>query len=244
MDYTTSTPSRGYVKAAGFFYLMIIIIGAMGQIFIRGDIIVWEDASATANNMLANATLWRIGTFGDLAMHLLDIPVMVILYLLLKPTNRNIALITLAFNMIQTAVLAGNKIVLIIPLILLGNDAYKVSLGEEQIHMLVMLLNEIHDYGFGLGLVFFGFACLGYGYLIFKSQFFPRTIGILMIFAGIGYLTNSFMLILAPAYASAVLPLFALCITGELSLSLWLIFKGADSSQGPMKNSPTPNIAH
>src|SRR5690606_31681550 len=184
MEHRVATPTRGYVRAAGLFYLMIIVIGAMGQIFIRGAIIVPGDASATANNMLAQASLWRIGTFGDLTMHLLDIPVMIILYLLLKPINRNIALITLAFNMIQTALLAGNKIVLIIPMILLGNNAYKTSLGEEQIHMLVMLLNEIHDYGFGLGLVFFGFACLGYGYLIFKSRFLPKTIGILMIFAG------------------------------------------------------------
>lgn len=244
MDHKATTPARGYVRAAGLFYLMIIVIGAMGQIYIRGTIIVPGDASATANNMLAQASLWRIGTFGDLTMQLLDIPVMIILYLLLKPINRNIALITLAFNMIQTAVLAGNKIFLIVPLILLGNNAYQESLGEDQVHTLIMLLNEVHNYGFGLGLVFFGFACLGYGYLIFKSYYLPRTIGILMIIAGLGYLTNSFVLILAPSYSSAVLPLFILCVIGELSLCLWLIFKGVNSSKWTTRNPPPPSLAY
>jgi hypothetical protein len=86
----------------------------------------------------------------------------------------------------------------------------------------------MHDTGFGIGLIFFGFACLLYGYLLFHSGYFPRVIGVLIVIAGLSYLTNSFVLLLAPAYAGVVLPVLVLALIGELSLGLWLIVKGVN----------------
>jgi uncharacterized membrane protein HdeD (DUF308 family) len=90
---------------------------------------------------------------------------------------------------------------------------------------------KLHDYGFGIDLVFFGFACLVYGYLLFRSGYFPRTLGVLMAIAGLSYLTNSFTLILAPAYAGTIFLILGLALIGELSLCLWLLVFGVNEQR-------------
>lgn len=215
---TAETTPQTYARIGGSFYLMIIVFGALGQIFIRGALIVPGNAAATASHILASQALWRFGIFGDIMMHIFDLPVMLAFYVLLKPINKNLVLLGVLFNVIQTAVLVANKANLVMPLLVLKNgDAARAF---EFI--------QIHDYGFGIGLIFFGFACLVYGYLIFKSGYLPRLLGILLMIAGVSYLTNSFTLLLAPTYAGTVFPVLLLALVGELSLSLWLIIKGVN----------------
>jgi len=217
-----------YARIAGSLYLIIIIAGALGQIFIRGRLIVAGDAAATAGNLMASQSLWRIGIAGDLLMHVFDIPLMLALYLLLKPVNKHLAVSAVLFNLIQTAVLVVNKLNLLVPLFLLGNAEYLKALEPRQLQALAYVPLRLHDYGFGIGLIFFGCVCLVQGYLIFKSGFLPKTIGVLMALAGLSYLTNSITLILAPAYAEMVVPVLALALLGELALSLWLFVKGVN----------------
>jgi len=225
---TDAVSPQVYARIAGSLYLIIIIAGALGQIFIRGKLIVAGDAAATAGNLMASQSLWRIGIAGDLLMHVFDIPLMLALYLLLKPVNKNLAVSAVLFNLIQTAVLVVNKLNLLVPLFLLGNAEYLKALEPQQLQALAYLPLKLHDYGFGIGLIFFGCVCLVQGYLIFKSGFLPKTIGVLMALAGLSYLTNSITLLLAPAYAEMVVPVLALALLGELALSLWLIVKGVN----------------
>jgi uncharacterized protein DUF4386 len=227
-SHTIEASPQVYARIGGILYLMIIIAGALGEIFIRGKLIVSGDAISTANNIMASQSLWRIGIAGDLLMHVCDIPLMLIFYVLLKPVNKNLALLAVLFNLIQTAVLVANKLNLLMPLFLLGNADYLKAFEPNQLFALTYLFIKVHDYGFGIGLIFFGFACLIYGYLLFRSGYFPRTLGVLMAIAGLSYLTNSFTLILAPAYAGTIFPILVLALIGELSLCLWLIVKGVD----------------
>jgi uncharacterized protein DUF4386 len=228
---TTHTPKTSpqvYARIGGILYLMIIIAGALGEIFIRGRLIVSGDAISTANNIMASQSLWRMGIAGDLLMHVFDIPVMLILYTLLKPVNKNLALLALLFNLIQTAVLVANKLNLLMPFFLLGNAEYLKAFEANQLYALTYVFIKAHDYGFGIGLIFFGFACLLYGYLLFRSGYFPRTLGVLIVIAGLSYLMDSFTLILAPTLAGTIFPVLVLALIGELSLCLWLILKGVD----------------
>ncbi len=220
-----------YARLGGILYLIIIIAGALGQIFIRGKLIVPGDAASTAGNLMASQSLWRIGIAGDILMHVLDIPLMLTLYLLLKPVNKNLAMSAVLFNLIQTAVLVVNKLNLVAPLFLLGNAEYLKALEPQQLQALAYIPLKLHDYGFGIGLIFFGCVCLIHGYLIFQSGFLPKTLGVLMALAGLSYLTNSATLILAPAYAEKVVPVLALALLGELALSLWLIAKGINTEK-------------
>ncbi|MBI2330599.1 MAG: DUF4386 domain-containing protein, partial [Chloroflexi bacterium] len=175
----SETSPQVYARIGGVLYLIIIFAGALGQIFIRGKLIVPGDAASTATNLMASQSLWRIGIAGDILMHVFDIPLMLILYLLLKPVNKNLAAAAVLFNLIQTAVLVVNKLNLLMPLFLLGNAEYLKALELQQLQALAYLPLRLHDYGFGIGLIFFGCVCLVQGYLIFRSGFLPKIIGVL-----------------------------------------------------------------
>jgi len=218
-----------YARIGGILYLLIIVLGGLGEIFIRGTVVVSGDVVATASNIMAPGSLWRIGLAADIMVHVLDLPLLLILYVLLKPVNRNLALLVVLFTLVQTAVLVANELNLVMPLLLLGNAEYLRAFQPDQLYAnLAYLFVRLYEYGLGIGLIFFGFACLLLGYLIFRSGYLPRTIGVLMAIAGLSYLANSFTLILAPAYAGAIFPVLVLALIGELSLCLWLLVKGVD----------------
>ncbi|MEQ9825450.1 MAG: DUF4386 domain-containing protein [Puniceicoccaceae bacterium] len=220
-----------YARIAGLSYLLIIGFGLTGQLFIRDALIVYGDAGLTASNILQNGTIWRLGITGDVLMHALDIPVMIILYLLLKQVHQPLALVSVAFNLAQTAVLVANKLLMLVPLVLMNHSEYVAAFDMNQIHAQVMLLADLHNYGFGLGLIFFGCACIGYGLLVFKSRYFPRFLGVLMMVAGASYLTNSLTLLIAPSFSGVVFPILLLSFIGELTFALWLVFKGIHLDQ-------------
>lgn len=99
----------------------------------------------------------------------------------------------------------------------------------DQLHTLALLALELHGDGYAISLMFFSFACLSLGYLIFRSGFLPRTIGLLMAIAGACYLINSFSHFLAPAFATTLFPgLFVPIFVAELSFALWLTVKGVN----------------
>jgi len=214
-------------RIGGIFYLIIIAAGIYGEMFVRSKLVVSGDPSATANNIISSQSLWRTGIAADLLMHICDLPLMLIFYLLLKPVNKNLALLAMLFNLIQTAVLVTNKLNLAVALFPLSDAAYLKSFDQQQLYTLAYLSIKSHGYGFGVGLIFFGFTCLIAGYLIFKSGYLPKTIGVLMQVAGICYLVNSFALILAPSFADKLFPVILVPpFIAELSFCLWLIFKG------------------
>jgi len=218
-----------YARIAGVLYLILILVGMFAEIFVRGKLIVAEDPTATANNIIASQLLWRIGIVADLIMHVCDIPIMLVIYLLLRPVNKNIAMLALLFNLIQTAVLVANKLNLVSALIQLGSADYLKSVQSYQLHAQMYLSLKLHDIGFGIGLVFFGFTCLINGYLIFRSDYLPKTIGVLIQIAGLCYLTNSFALLLAPKFSQIIFPAILVpAFIGELSFCLWLIVKGVN----------------
>ncbi len=220
-------PPQGWARVAGVMYLLIIATGAFGEIFVRGTLFVSGDPASTANNIAASESLWRMGIAGDILQHVFDIPVMLALYLILKPVNKNLARLAILFNLIQTAVLVANSFNLVMPLFLVGNADYLKAFTPNQLHVWIQLLVRLHSYGFGVGLVFFGLTCLVSGYLIFNSGYLPRILGVLMMIAGLCYLTNSFALLLAPTVAAVIVPAILLpALVGELSLALWLVVKG------------------
>jgi len=223
------TSPRTYARIGGVLYLMIIGAGIFGEAFVRGSVVVSGDATATANNIMASPLLWRIGILTDLLMHACDIPLMLILYALLEPVNKHLALLAILFNLIQTAILATNKLNLLTPLFLLGGTNHMTALEPRQLQALSYAAIRLHGYGFSVGLIFFGIVCLIQGYLIFTSGYFPKTLGVLMQSAGLCYLINSFSSLLAPAFAAMLFPAILLpAFLAELSFCLWLLVKGVN----------------
>jgi len=227
-DSTSFSPQK-YARIGGVIYLIIIITGIFGEAFVRNTLIVSGDPATTAHNIVSSELLWRLGIFADLIMQLCDLPLILILYLLLKPVNKNLALLNLLFNVIQTAVLVVNKLMLLSALFYLEDAVYLKAFGPQQLQTLTYLAIRLHGYGFGVGLIFFGFVCLLEGYLIFKSGYFPKVLGLMMQVAGVCYLINSFALILFPSLADRLFPVILIPpFVAELSLALWLLVKGVD----------------
>lgn len=228
-NYSNGTSPQVYARFGGVLYLFIIVAGIFGELFVRSTLVVSGDPTATANNIIGSQLLWRIGIAGDLLIHVSDLPLMLVFYVLLRPVNKNLTLLALLFNLIQTAVLVANKINLLMPLFLLGDADYLKALEPNQLHALAYLSIKLHGYGFSVGLIFFGFASLLYGHLIYKSGYLPRFLGILMQIAGLAYLTNSFALLIAPTFQDMIFPAVLLpAFIGESSLCLWLIVKGVN----------------
>jgi Domain of unknown function (DUF4386) len=198
-----------------------------GELFVRGKMVVHDDPSATVQNIIASPLLWRIGIAGDLLQHVFDVPVMLLFYVLLKPVNKNFALLALLFTLIQTAVLVVAKLNLFTPLFLTDNVNYLKAFDSNQLNVLSYLSIRADANGFGIGLIFFGFVLIINGYLVRRSGYMPRILGVLMQLAGLCYLVNSFALILDPQFSNRLFPFILLppFIT-ELSLCIWLMTKG------------------
>jgi len=228
-DRALETSPQVYARIGGVLYLAIIALGLFGEMFVRNTLIVSGDAAATANNIMASELLWRMGISGDLLMHVCDLPLIMILYVLLRPVNRHLALLVVLFDATQTAVLVASKLSLLTPLFLFSGATYLNALEPQQLQALAYLSIKSDSYGFGVGLIFFGCGCLVLGYLIFRSGYLPKIIGILMQIAGLCYLINSFALILAPAFAGMIFPAVLVpAFIGETSLCLWLLVKGVN----------------
>ncbi|MFN0152370.1 MAG: DUF4386 domain-containing protein [bacterium] len=218
---------RALARIGGALYLLIIAIGLYGEMFIRSKIIVSGDAAATAANIRSMESLWRFGIAAELVLLVSAVALTVILYILLRPAGRDLALLAVCFNLVSIAVEAVAALNLVAATFPLGKAAYLTAFEPEQLHAMAMLAARSHGFGFGVGLIFFGCECIVLGYLIFKSGYFPKAIGILMQIAGIAYLVNSFALILAPALSSQLFPAILVpAFVGEASLCLWLLLKG------------------
>ena len=140
--------------------------------------------------------------------------------------------IALALVIIQTAIIAVNRLNQITPLLLLGNDAYLNTFQQNQIATVSLLSLNIQSQGYGISLVFFGFYCILIGYVIFKTNAIPKIIGILYAIAGLCYLINSSTMFLSKGFENPFFVYFAIPIfIGELSLCLWLLIKGIDTSK-------------
>ena len=214
-----------YARLGGLLYLLIIALGIFGEVIVRAKLIVPGDSLATAHRILASEFLFRCGIAGDIAMHLCDLPLMVILYVLLRPVSRDLSLLAAIFSFLQTAVLVANKINLVTVLLVLGLHTFTPDQRAE----LASLSLNLHEHGFGIGLIFFGVSCLILGYLLFRSGYFPRTLGVLQVIAGVCYLVNSFALLLFPAIAEKLVPAILLpAFLGELLTALWLLLMGVN----------------
>ena len=207
-----------YARIGGALYLVIIVAGIVGPLLTRDQLIVPHDVEATARNIAASPELWRLGIAVDVVMQLCDVPVMLILYLLLSPVNKPVALLALLFNIVQTATLVANQLTLVVAQLVSADQA---ALTDVAI--------RAYGYGEALGLVFFGFTLLGVGYLIRHSGYLPWILGLLIQVGGVSYVVNSFLLLVTPALAS--IALLVPSFVAELSLALWLLVRGVDAAK-------------
>ena len=219
--------ARLLARVGGILYLIIIVIGALGETVVRGRIVVSGDATATAANLRSMEWLWRLGVAGEIVLLSCAVALSVILYVLLRPVSRDLALAAVLFNLVCIAIEGVAALSLAAALFPLTNAAYLGAFSPEQLNAMAMLSIRSHTVGFGVALVFFGVECIIIGRLIARSGYMPKLIGVLMQIAGVCYAVNSFAVILSPPLASRLFPAILMpCLIAELSLALWLLIKG------------------
>ena len=220
---------RVLARIGGLLYLIIIAGGVFGEAFIRGRIIVSDDADVTAANIRSLESLWRFGIAAELFMLTCAVGLTLIFFVLLRPVSRDLALLALLFSLVSIATEATNELHLVAALFPLGNAGYLGAFEPEQLHAMARLSLRSYGHGFAASLIFFGCFCLVLGYLIRGSGYLPKTIGVLMQIAGVSYLINSFTLLLAPAVADRIFPAILMpAFVGEASLCLWILVKGVN----------------
>ena len=223
------TSPQLYARIGGALYLIIIVIGLFGEAFVRDRLIVSGDAAATAANIMSHESLWRFHIAAELFLLMCAVALLLILFILLRPVSKDLMLLAVFFNLAAIIIEAVTTMRLLEALFPLGNSAFLKAFTPDQLNAISNLSLKSHGYGFGVSLLFFGCFCVIVGYLIFRSRYLPKTIGVLMQIAGMCYLTNSFALVLSPGVANRLFPAILVpSFVGELSVCLWLLVKGVN----------------
>jgi Domain of unknown function (DUF4386) len=226
----SSVPIQAWARWAGILYLIVIAIGLYGEAGIRNALIVPGDSVATAHNILAAEFLWRLGVAGQYLLLLCAVGLTMAWYVLLRPVNRNLALLLVFFALVSLAVESVSALHLQAVLAPLSGAAYLHTADPQQAYAAAYLSVVAHAGAFGLALVFFGVECLIAGYLIRRSGFFPAAIGWLMQLAGLCYLLNSFAMVLFPPLHARLFPAILVpSFIGESAFCLWLLIRGVDA---------------
>jgi hypothetical protein len=235
-------PQR-YARIGGVLYLAIIVVGGIAEGFVTNKLVVPGDAATTAHNIMASPVLWHLSVAGNLLVALCAVPLVWIEYLLLRPVSRQLILLGVLFNLVSLAVEAISKLFLLLVVPTLGNADYLKAFEPQQLQILANLALRSHDISFNIALVFFGCTCLVNGYLIFRSGYFPKLIGILMQVAGLSYLIACFAALFAPAFADVIIPAILIpALIGESSFCLWLLVKGVNIAKWQERVRAVPAI--
>ena len=215
-------------RVAGLLYLIIIVCAGFSQGYVRSTLIVPADPAATATAILGAEGLFRLGFVADLVAFLADAAVAVLLYLLLKPVSHTVSLLAAAFRLIaHPAIGSLNLLNHWAALLLLDAGGPLASFEPAQLQALSLVAVDLHASGYLIAGAFFGVHCALLGYLLYRSVLFPRFLGVLLVAAALGYLTETFTHFIAPTYAdlgSAMVVVTA--SVAEVTLCLYLIIKG------------------
>jgi len=216
---------RSKARLAGAFYLLVFVTGALAAP--SGRLIVAGDTEATAVSITSHEALYLSGATGYILNVACYIVVTALFYQLFKPAGRTLSLTAAFFSLVGCATQAVTCVFYIAPVIFLSGDKYLSVFDPAQLHAFALSSLKLFSTGYDVGLAFFGFYCLLIGWLILRSTFMPKAIGVLMVIAGLGWLTFN-----APVAASHLQPYIVLPgFVGELSLTLWLLVKGIDEQR-------------
>jgi len=220
-------------RLAGLFYLIFILTFVLAS-YIRSQIIVSGDAVATAHNISINELLFRLGFVTEIISALFFVLAAWALYVLLKPVNKDIALLFLLLNLGGVVVECINMLNMFAAVQLLSGADYLNVFTADQLQAQALMHLNLYSSGIVLAQIFFSAWLLPLGYLVYRSGFLPKLLGILLIIDFFGVLSWFLQVFLLPGYPVISYPGFAVSFIAEVSITLWLLVKGVkDNEQAP-----------
>lgn len=219
-------------RVGGVLYLILITCGIYAEIFVLSDLEVQGDQTATANNILSNEKLFRLGIVAHVVTLLCSSFLIGILYKIFKTTSDILVITLVTFNVVTVAIEGVSILFELETLSILKSKMIAVAFSVDQVNAWAYMPIKMQSLGYDLALLFFGFACCLISVLIHKSNLFSRWIGHLMFLAGVCYISNSFMAFLFPVFRGYLLPFILIpCFIAELSLSINMIVAGSRRSE-------------
>ncbi len=223
----TETSPRLKARITGVFYLLTILTGIFAQGFVSNRLVVFDDAAATATNILTHTSLFQLGFTVYLIEMACDIAMTILFYELLKPAGRSVSLLAASLGLSGCIIKTFSRVFFIAPLFVLGGKPYLSVFNPKQLQALALLFLRVNDQGAAIALAFFGFYATLIGYLILKSTFLPRILGVLSVVAGLGWLS-----FLSPTLGYRLFPyLAAFGLLGAAALILWLLVFGVNEQR-------------
>jgi hypothetical protein len=225
MASTAEASPRLTARVAGSFYLLTGLTSVIGGMYVPGKLVVVGDAAATANAILAHQHLFQLGFSVMLIAVACSIVLTALFYELFRPVSKTLSLTAAFCHLVGLALLGFASLLQLAPLVVLEGGHYLSVFTPEQVQALAYLFLQLNTQAGNTFLAFFGLYCILIGYLIFRSTFLPRIIGVFMALAGLGYLT-----FLSPPLAGYLSPYnLAPAAVGEGSLMLWLLVVGVNA---------------
>lgn len=220
----TEASPRFKARMAGVFQLLEALTATFGEVIVLGRLVVAGNAASTAANILGHERLFWLGFASSLIGVACHIAWALFLYDLLKPVNRLLSLLAAFVIFVGCAIQAITSLFYLAPLLILQGGSSLSAFTAEQLRALALMFVKLNTYAFDIYLVFFGFWCILIGYLIFRSTFLPRVLGVLLAISGLGWVTY-----LSPPLAKYLWPYIATASAlGEIPLEFWLIVMGVN----------------
>lgn len=214
-------------RITGLLYLLMAVASALGLLYVPSRIIVTGNAALTASNILASESLFRIGIMSGLIGQICFIFLVLALYNLLKEVNKTHARLMVALVIAAVPIMFINSLIQMGALIVLSGADYLKAFSADQLHALAMLFINLYNYGTFIVGIFWGLWLYPFGYLVYKSRFLPKILGILLIINCFSYLVDSFTFLLIPSYHDIVSKFTVAPMSiGEFSIILWLLIRG------------------
>ena len=226
-------PTVKAARVAGAIYLSMVFTAPFSLIYVPSKLIVRGNAAATADNIMAHETMFRLAILGDLIGQVIFICLAIALYRLLSSVNKTWAALMVAFVLVSAAVGFLNTLNNIAAVILFHGGEFLTVFDKAQRDALGMLFIRLHTQGIFIDEIFWGLWLFPFGLLVFRSGFMPRFIGVWLMINCFGYVALSVIALFFPAYYQAAFRYSQPVLFGELVVMLWLLIKGAKVESSP-----------
>jgi hypothetical protein len=212
-------------RTTGFRYMLLIPLGVFGMLYVPNTLFVPGDVAATVSNIAANQTLFRSSIVIALLTQVVQIFVVLYLYKILKPVNKNHAVYMVVFILVAVPIAMLNELNQFAVLLLMNGPDYLTVFTSDQIQALIAMFLELRETGIFIAQIFWGLWLFPMGYLVFKSGFLPKIIGAFLIVACFGYLIDSLIFFFVPDFG---ITFSEFTFLGELLITFWLLIKGVN----------------
>jgi hypothetical protein len=225
------TSPKRLARIAGILYLLLAVFNGFAELYLRATVVERGDAAATANNVVANATLFRLGFVSDLAGITCYLLVAMALYVLLKHVNKSVAMAMVTFVAVAVAIMSANVLNHFAALMVATDGSFAATFGPDGSDALVLMFLDLNSHGYLIAQVFFGLWLLPLGYLAYTSGYFPRALGVLLMVGCVSYLVDLLAMFLFPSFGPSLSPfVLAPAVIAELWMVGYLLVKGVKAA--------------